>query len=32
MSGKEQDKIFHLIKQGKKIDTYSELNNKSDKI
>ena len=25
MSGKEQDKIFHLIKQGKKIDTYSEL-------
>ena len=25
MSGKEQDKIFDLIKQGKKIDTYSEL-------
>jgi len=25
MSGKEQDKIFNLIKKGKKIDTYSEL-------
>jgi len=25
MSGKEQDKIFNLIKKGKKIDKYSEL-------